>query len=116
MKFIYAKLKKVISLIYILRLPYAPSSRDIQSFREDAGRQDGGVVAILGIESLVYGVEDVGVCTRFFDDFGLPRVSQTDSSSSFKLEEGSKVVLRRIDDPALPRSALTGPGVREVVW
>jgi hypothetical protein len=73
-------------------------------------------VAILGIESLVYGVEDVGVCTKFFDDFGLPRVSQTDSSSSFKLEEGSRVVLRRIDDPALPRSALIGPGVREVVW
>jgi hypothetical protein len=73
-------------------------------------------VAILGIESLVYGVEDVGVCTKFFDDFGLPLVSQTDSSSSFKLEEGSRVVLRRIDDPALPRSALIGPGVREVVW
>jgi len=73
-------------------------------------------VAILGIESLVYGVDDVGVCTKFFDDFGLPRVPQTDSSSTFKLEEGSRVVLRQIDDPALPRSALVGPGVREVVW
>ena len=51
-------------------------------------------MAIVGIESLVYGVDDVAVCTKFFDDFGLPRVSQTKSTSTFKLEEGSKIVLR----------------------
>ena len=73
-------------------------------------------MAILGIESLIYGVDDVGVCTKFFDDFGLPRASRTQSVSTFKLEEGSKVVLRQLDDPGLPRSALVGPGVREVIW
>jgi catechol 2,3-dioxygenase-like lactoylglutathione lyase family enzyme len=73
-------------------------------------------VAIIGIESLIYGVDDVGICTKFFDDFGLARVSQTQSVSTFELEEGSKVVLRQLNDPQLPRSELVGPGVREVVW
>ena len=73
-------------------------------------------MAISGIESLVYGVEDVALCTRFFDDFGLPLVSRADSLSTFELEEGSRVVLRQVRDPALPASKLVGTGVREVVW
>jgi hypothetical protein len=73
-------------------------------------------VAILGIESLVYGVEDVAVCTRFFEDFGLPLFSRTKSVTTFQLEEGSKVVLRQLGDPALPSSSVVGSGVREVVW
>jgi catechol 2,3-dioxygenase-like lactoylglutathione lyase family enzyme len=73
-------------------------------------------VAILGIESLIYGVDDVGVCTKFFGDFGLPLMSQQQSVSTFKLEEGSKVIVRAIDDPGLPRSSLVGTGVREVIW
>jgi len=59
-------------------------------------------VAIVGIESLVYGVDDVGICTKFFDDFGLPLLSRTDSTSTFQLDEGSKVVLRHRNDPAPP--------------
>jgi hypothetical protein len=51
-------------------------------------------VAILGIESLIYGVDDLAQCTKFFDDFGLPLVSSNDSSSKFVLPEGSKVELR----------------------
>jgi catechol 2,3-dioxygenase-like lactoylglutathione lyase family enzyme len=75
-----------------------------------------GVVAIIGIESLVYGVDDVAVCTKFFEDFGLPLVSRTEPVSTFQLEEGSKVIIRQVKDPALPKSAVEGTGVREVVW
>jgi catechol 2,3-dioxygenase-like lactoylglutathione lyase family enzyme len=73
-------------------------------------------VAIIGIESLVYGVDDVAVCTKFFEDFGLPLASNAGSVSTFQLEEGSKVVIRQRHDPALPKSAVEGTGVREVVW
>jgi catechol 2,3-dioxygenase-like lactoylglutathione lyase family enzyme len=73
-------------------------------------------MAIIGIESLIYGVDDVDTCTRFFDDFGLPLLARSATHSTFQLEEGSKVVLRQIDDPALPISELVGTGVREVVW
>jgi catechol 2,3-dioxygenase-like lactoylglutathione lyase family enzyme len=73
-------------------------------------------MAITGIESLVYGVDDVAVCTRFFEDFGLPLIARTASVSTFRLEEGSRVILRHIGDPALPSSKVVGTGVHEVVW
>jgi catechol 2,3-dioxygenase-like lactoylglutathione lyase family enzyme len=73
-------------------------------------------LAIIGIESLVYGVEDVAACTQFFDDFGLPLQSQSPAVSTFVLEEGSKVVLRHMNDRTLPSTVMAGPGVREVVW
>jgi len=77
---------------------------------------EGGSVGILGIESLIYGVDDIAECSRFFEDFGLAVKRRSDSCTSFELDEGSTVVLRSIDDPLLPASSLVGTGVREVVW
>ncbi|MCY0853613.1 VOC family protein [Cupriavidus sp. D39] len=71
---------------------------------------------INGIKSLVYGVEDIALSTRFFLDFGLPLRESDSNSSTFQLDEGSTVVLFALSDPRLPASALVGPGVREVVW
>ncbi len=78
--------------------------------------RQGHIMTILGIKSLVYGVEDVERCTRFFDDFGLPLVESDAEQSVFVLAEGSSVVVRSLDDKRLPTCALVGPGVREVVW
>ena len=73
-------------------------------------------MAIIGIESLVYGVDPVSVCTRFFEDFGLPLISENEHSSTFTLNEGSNVVIRQMNDPGLPASEMVGAGVREVIW
>ena len=73
-------------------------------------------MAIVGIESLVYGVNDVARCKRFFDDFGLKARSATETLVEFQVEEGSRVILRPASDPSLPKSSLTGTGVREAVW
>lgn len=73
-------------------------------------------MTIIGIESLIYGVDDVAESTRFFEDFGLPLAGTDGAVSIFRLDEGSQIVIRHKDDPALPTSALTGTGVREVVW
>lgn len=73
-------------------------------------------MAITGIESLIYGVDDIALCTKFFEDFGLPLISRTGSESIFRLENGSKVLLRRLGDAQLPESSVVGPGVREVIW
>jgi catechol 2,3-dioxygenase-like lactoylglutathione lyase family enzyme len=73
-------------------------------------------MAINGIDTLVYGVDDVTECTRFFEDFGLVCTARSAECAVFELEEGSRVELRRIDDPGLPASSLVGTGVREVVW
>lgn len=73
-------------------------------------------MAIIGIETLVYGVDDVELCTRYFDDFGLPLIRASREESHFRLEEGSNVILRHISDPALPPSSVLGTGVKEVIW
>lgn len=70
---------------------------------------------ILGIETLLYGVEDLDECTRFFDDFGLPQLRQTNQLTHYRLEEGSNVVLRHLDDPELPKG-FKDKGVKEVTW
>jgi len=73
-------------------------------------------MSILGIESLNYGVDDVVECTRFFVDFGLPLRRQDAASAEFRLEDGSRVVIRHRGDASLPQSSIVGTGVREVVW
>lgn len=73
-------------------------------------------MAIIGIHSLIYGVDDVKECTRFFADFGLPLVSSDAEEAVFRLDEGSEVRIRSLNDKRLPACALVGPGVREVVW
>jgi catechol 2,3-dioxygenase-like lactoylglutathione lyase family enzyme len=73
-------------------------------------------MAILGIDTLVYGVEDIETSTRFFEDFGLRLVESSAEESRFELPEGSMVVLRPLGHPSLPQSTIEGPGVREVIW
>ena len=73
-------------------------------------------MAVVGIESLLYGVNDLAACTKYFDDFGLPLATQSATETVFKLEEGSRVILRSINDPSLPASKIEGIGVREAVW
>jgi catechol 2,3-dioxygenase-like lactoylglutathione lyase family enzyme len=73
-------------------------------------------MAIVGIESLIYGVDDLATCRRFFEDFGLPPAHIAEDVARFVLGEGSQVVIRHRDDPALPASVIEGIGVREVIW
>jgi catechol 2,3-dioxygenase-like lactoylglutathione lyase family enzyme len=71
---------------------------------------------IIGIKSLVYGVNDIASSTAFFIDFGLTLTHQSDAVSHFELPEGSSVIIRHLDDPCLTAGILEGPGVREVIW
>lgn len=73
-------------------------------------------MAILGVESLVFGVEDIDLCTRFWDDFGLNPVSRAPDKRIWDVASGSRVIVRRHDDPSLPPSVTTGSTVRETVF
>jgi catechol 2,3-dioxygenase-like lactoylglutathione lyase family enzyme len=73
-------------------------------------------MAILGIESAIFGVDDLELCTRFWDDFGLVPVSRTADESVFEVASGSKVVIRHRNDPRLPPAYFEKPGVRETIW
>ena len=72
-------------------------------------------MAIVGIASLIYGVDDVPLCTRFFDDFGLPLAHADENESRFELAEGSSVVLRSVQDARVPGSAIADTGVHETI-
>ncbi|MCC2033236.1 VOC family protein [Microbacterium allomyrinae] len=73
-------------------------------------------MAIERIESVVYGVDDLDECARFFEDFGLELVDRTDTRVVLTTQVKQRLVLKRNDDPSLPRAVETTPGIREVVW
>jgi catechol 2,3-dioxygenase-like lactoylglutathione lyase family enzyme len=73
-------------------------------------------MAILRIEGVRYGVEDLATCTRFFTDVGLEPVRSEPSVSVFRTPVGQFVELRHIDDPALPPAVGAAIGIREMVW
>src|SRR5687768_13589720 len=72
-------------------------------------------MAINGIQTLIYGVEDLPRCSDFFADFGLPLESRTPTESCFRLAEGSAVIVRRLQDAAVEGSAIVGAGVQETI-
>lgn len=69
-----------------------------------------------GVESVVYGVADLAASKRFYEDFGLKLVRKTDEEAVFRLEEGSRVILRKDDDARLPGPHYQGSGVRETFF
>jgi hypothetical protein len=74
-------------------------------------------MAIIGIESLVYGVEDLDKSIKFFEDFGLARSPEAAEGASFTLPEGSRIILLPLGHAALPAKTLVnGAGVQEIVW
>lgn len=74
-------------------------------------------MAIIGIETLIYAVENVAESTRFFTDFGLSCVQDNEDAAHFILPEGSNVRLVPLGDPSLPEgSRIEGSGVQKVVW
>lgn len=74
-------------------------------------------MAILRIESVTYGVDDLELCRQFFTDAGLEPVAAGDGDSvSLRTPANQYVRLKSIDDPALPAAVQDGPTVREIVW
>ena len=73
-------------------------------------------MAILGVESAIFGVDDLELCTRFWTDFGLTPLSQTADESVFEVASGSKIVVRRRGDPRLPTYYADKVGIHETIW
>ena len=73
-------------------------------------------MAIVGVQCLVYGVEDLDGSVKFYEDFGLPMVRRGPQGADFGLPEGSQVLLRQRADPTLPPPFEDGSGAREVIW
>lgn len=72
---------------------------------------------INGVETVVYGVEDVDECVRYFCDFGLPLIEHEEGKSAlFELEEGCSVIIRPLAEARVAGQGLEGFGVQQVIW
>ncbi|HTP83088.1 MAG TPA: VOC family protein [Alphaproteobacteria bacterium] len=71
---------------------------------------------ILGVESVVYGVEDVATGRKYFDDWGLPSVESGTSGADYRLPSGQSIRVRAAGDASLPRAVEGGSTAREIVW
>lgn len=70
---------------------------------------------ILGIERLVYGVDDLQKCARFWEDLGLSKLEQDDDGSTFETLTGSRVCVRRRGECGVD-DWFDANGVQLVVW
>ena len=71
---------------------------------------------ISGIDKVVYGVEDLEACARFFTDWGLSPAGGSDGGARFETLDGGEVELRPADDPSLPPAFEAGSTLRRLVW
>jgi catechol 2,3-dioxygenase-like lactoylglutathione lyase family enzyme len=73
-------------------------------------------MSTLGIDRITYGVADFAACRRFFLDWGLKLVRETDAALDFETLNGCEVQVRRAEDRSLPPAIESGPTLREVIW
>lgn len=71
---------------------------------------------ILGVESVIYGVEDMDSATRFHVDWGLELTHSDAAGADFKLPDDTTVHIRSMDDSSLPPASVPGSTAREVIW
>ena len=47
-------------------------------------------MAILGIESIIYGVEDLALCTQYWDDYGLKPVTRDNEQAVWEVRRADR--------------------------
>lgn len=67
---------------------------------------------IIGLDALVFGVDDVAACQKYLIDYGLRDVGQ----GRFEALDGTAVVIRSKDDASLPSGLGTASMLRETVY
>ena len=67
---------------------------------------------IIGPDALVFGVDDLAACRQYLIDYGLHDAG----NGRFEALDGTAVVIRKADDPALPPGLGTASLLRETVY
>lgn len=71
---------------------------------------------IIGPDYLVFGVDDIAACTEYLTAFGLKAVDVSDKGGLFEALDGTGIIVRRKDDPALPAPLPTATLLRQQVY
>ena len=73
-------------------------------------------MAILRIESLIFGVENLTMCIKFLNDWGLIKIDSNDEGAEFKTPDNQTIILRQASDPSLPLTEERNSTLREILW
>jgi Glyoxalase/Bleomycin resistance protein/Dioxygenase superfamily len=68
------------------------------------------------IEGITYGIDDIALGTRYFEDLGMEIVERGNRGAVLRTLENQTVELRARDDIALPPAVVPGPTMRETTW
>ena len=71
---------------------------------------------IIGLDALVFGVDDISACSAFLCDYGLAPVGVDNDGGRFEALDGTAIIIRHADDPALPPAIGPAPSIRETVY
>jgi Glyoxalase/Bleomycin resistance protein/Dioxygenase superfamily len=71
---------------------------------------------ILGLDALVFGVDDLQACNQYLIDYGLSAVGLSDQGGRYEALDGTAIVLRHAADPSLPAPMGTASRLRETVY
>jgi len=71
---------------------------------------------IIGLDSLVFGVDDIAACNQYLTDAGLKPVGVNNNGGHFEAMDGTSVVIRGADDPSLPAPLPTAASIRKTVY
>ena len=70
---------------------------------------------IVGLDSLVFGVDDVAACCQYLTDYGLLPKNVSAEGGEFEALDGTSIVIRHRDDASLPAPLATGSMIRKTI-
>ena len=73
-------------------------------------------MSILGLETIVYCVDDLRKSADFFEDFGLRLYESEEDRMRFRLPDTSNVILQSRSKFPIAGSTVEGFGVHEIIW
>jgi len=71
---------------------------------------------IIGLDALVFGVDDVAACSRYLTDYGLRPLDVSEAGGRFEAVDGTAILIRRADDATLPPALGTASQLRETIY
>ena len=71
---------------------------------------------IVGLDALVFGVEDMAAGKQYLIDYGLKETESSAAGGTYEALDGTAVILRHAADTRLPPSNAPSPNLRETVY
>ncbi|GAA4956710.1 VOC family protein [Halioxenophilus aromaticivorans] len=71
---------------------------------------------IVGLDCLVFGVEDTVACNEYLQDAGLIAQDVSESGGEFAALDGTSVMIRSVDDQNLPKPLATNSSLRKTIY